>query len=151
MDADPRSIATEHPTSNMVGGGVRVAMRSPNKSQYWHCARCGKQTVHEIPDLDSDWAYLSPGMNGFERWRRCTDCHENLKTVEIKADELRKLQTELEQLRKTKIQHEQLLAALRDRSAADRRVNAFVHPKTEGMPNQATHVTQAASQPFGTS
>jgi len=79
-------------------------------------------------------------MQGYERWHECK-CGNYVTTLEIDTDELFKLEMELKQLRKVKSEHDQLLAALRDRSAAEQRINAIVHPTTEISSNQTINMT----------
>jgi hypothetical protein len=116
-------------------GEDKMPKRKPKTGLYWHCDSCHKTTEMKITKMPSEWVSHPLGFRGYQRWHQC-ECGNYVTALEVNTDELFKLELELKQLRKTKSEHEQLLAALRDRNVAEQRISALVAPVAEAPSKQ---------------
>lgn len=102
-----------------------MASRSPNQSQYWHCRKCGKETLHIIPDLDSGWIRIDD-ISTYKRWRQCRWCKTNLRTYELPASEVDRMVRDIDQLRALEADYQRLIAALDSKRKAEAEISKYL-------------------------
>jgi hypothetical protein len=102
-----------------------MSYRHPNRSQSIFCTVCQKKTIHSIPDCDSRWTTVDD-VRMYIRWRKCSDCGNNLPTCELPRNTFDKLLAELDQLRANKREFDELSEVLRQRCELDERIREIV-------------------------